>query len=179
MALKSFKIAAWVVGSLAGLAALLAIAVLVGGNTDAGRTMIERITLQVTGGMVKLSGLGGSFPSELTLRRLELTDKQGVWLSADGIALTWEPLALLERRICVDSLQASHVDMERTPHSEGGGGSVSIPHIEVRRFSLEDVRLGAQLAGRAATLSLRGGLDWRSLEDARADVTARRIDGDG
>lgn len=179
MALKSFKIAAWVVGSLAGLAALLAIAVLVGGNTDAGRTMIERITLQVTGGMVKLSGLGGSFPSELTLRRLELTDKQGVWLSADGIALTWEPLALLERRICVDSLQASHVDMERTPHSEGGGGSVSIPHIEVRRFSLEDVRLGAQLAGRAATLSLRGGLDLRSLEDARADVTARRIDGDG
>ena len=69
--------------------------------------------------------------------------------------------------------------MERTPHSEGGGGSVSIPHIEVRRFELEDVRLGAQLAGRAATLSLRGGLDLRSLEDARADVTARRIDGDG
>ncbi|HEY3851219.1 MAG TPA: hypothetical protein VGL87_09630, partial [Steroidobacteraceae bacterium] len=179
MARKSLKIAAWVAGSLAGLVVLLVAAVLLGGNTDAGRTMIERITLQATGGMVKLSGLGGSLPSKLTLRRLELTDKQGVWLSADGIALTWEPLALLERRISVDSLEAAHLDMERTPHSEGGGGSVSIPHIEVRRFELEEVRLGAQLAGRAATLSLRGGLDLRSLEDARADVTARRIDGDG
>lgn len=175
---KPLRITAWVAGSLAGLAGVLAVAVLVGGNTDAGRSMIERITLQVTGGMVKLSGLGGSFPTQLTLRRLELTDKQGVWLSADGIALTWEPLALLERRISVDTLEVSHLDMERTPHSEGGGGSASMPHIEVRRFAGE-VRLGAPLAGRVATLTLRGSLDLRSLEDARADVSARRIDGDG
>jgi translocation and assembly module TamB len=179
MARKSLKIAAWVVGSVAGLATLLVVAVLVAGNTDPGRAMIERITLRLTGGMVKLSGLGGSFPTRLTLRELELTDKQGVWLTADGIALTWSPLALLDRRISVDSLQVSRLDMERRPHSEGGGGSVSIPHIEVRRFVVEEVRLGEQLAGKAARLSLHGGLELRSLEDARGDVAARRLDGDG
>jgi translocation and assembly module TamB len=176
---RALKIAAWALGSVAVLAALSIIALLVAGNTDPGRRMIERITLGVTGGTVKLSGLGGSFPAKLTLRRLELIDKQGVWLSADGIALTWSPLALLDRRISVDILEASHLDMERTPHSEGAGGSVSIPHIQVRQFSLGDVTLGAQLAGREARLSLRGGLDFRSLEDARADVAAHRIDGDG
>ncbi|MGD0492078.1 MAG: translocation/assembly module TamB domain-containing protein [Steroidobacteraceae bacterium] len=176
---KALKIAAWVAGSVAALAALLVAAVLVAGNTDSGRAMIERLTLELTGGMVKLSGLGGSFPAYLTLRELELTDKQGVWLSADGIALTWSPLALLDRRISVDSLAVARVDMERTPHSEGGGGNVSIPHIEVRHFDAQDVRLGAQLAGTAARLSLRGGLELRSLEDASGDVVARRIDGDG
>jgi translocation and assembly module TamB len=176
---KTLKIAAWVAGSIATLATLLVIAVLVAGNTDPGRAMIERITLQLTGGMVKLSGLGGSFPTRLTLRELELTDKQGVWLTAEGIAVTWSPLALLDRRISVDVLQVSRLDMERTPHSEGGGGKVSIPHIEVRRFAAEEVRLGAQLAGKEARLSLRGGLELRSLEDARGDVAARRLDGDG
>ena len=69
MSRKPLKIAAWTAGSLAGLVIVLIVAVLVGGNTDAGRTMIERITLQLTGGMVKLSGLGGSFPAQLTDRK--------------------------------------------------------------------------------------------------------------
>ena len=176
---KPLKIAAWVLGSVAGLLALSTALVLVAGNTDPGRAMIERITAQVTGGMVQLSGLGGSFPTRLTLRHLELTDKQGVWLTADAIALTWTPLALLERRISVDRLDVAHVDMERTPHSSGGGGNASVPHIEVRRFDLGDVRLGAELAGRAARVSLRGGMDMRSLDNTLADVRARRIDGDG
>ena len=176
---KPLKFAAWVLGSVAGSIALLTALVLIAGNTDPGRAMIERITAQLTGGMVQLSGLGGSFPTRLTLRHLELTDKQGVWLTADAIALTWTPLALLERRISVDSLEVAHVDMERTPHSSGGGGNASVPHIEVRRFDLEDVRLGAELAGRAARVSLRGGMDMRSLDNTLADVSARRIDGDG
>jgi translocation and assembly module TamB len=176
---KPLKIAAWVMGSVAGLLALLTALVLVAGNTDPGRAMIERITAQLTGGMVQLSGLGGSFPTRLTLRHLDLTDQQGVWLTADAVALTWTPLALLERRISVDSLEVAHVDMERTPHSSGGGGKASVPHIEVRRFDLEDVRLGAELAGRVARVSLRGGMDMRSLDNTLADVTARRIDGDG
>jgi translocation and assembly module TamB len=179
MARKPLKIAAWVAGSVAALLALAIAVLLTAGNTDAGRGMIERLTARLTGGMVQLTGLGGSFPTQLTLRKLELTDKQGVWLTADDIALTWSPLALLERRISVDTLAAAHVDMERTPHSDGGGGNASVPHIEVRHFDLEDVRLGADLAGRAARLSLRGGLDLRSLQEAWADVSAHRIDGDG
>jgi translocation and assembly module TamB len=179
MTRRPFQIAAWSVASVAGLLALLIVAVLVVGNTDAGHGMIERITAKLTGGVVRLSGLGGSLPTRLTLRKLELTDKRGVWLTADGITLAWAPWALLERRISVDSLEVAHLDMQRTPQSDGTGGKVSIPHIEVRAFVLKDVTLGAELAGRAARLSLRGGLDLRSLESALADVTARRIDGEG
>lgn len=177
---KGLKITVWIAGSAAALVAMLILGVLVAGNSEAGRGMIERITYGVTRGMVKLTGLGGSFPMRLTLRHLEIKDRQGVWLSADAIALTWSPLALLERRISVDDLDVAQVDMERTPQSEGGaGGPPSIPHIDVQRFSVREVRLGAALAGTAARLSLAGDLELRSLEDARADVVAHRLDGDG
>ncbi|HEX4150802.1 MAG TPA: translocation/assembly module TamB domain-containing protein [Steroidobacteraceae bacterium] len=180
MARKALKLMAWTAGSLLTLVVLLILAVVVAGNSDAGRAMIERVTLELTGGKVRLSGLGGSFPTSLTLGRLELSDGEGVWLTADAIALTWSPLPLLERRISVDRLEVSRLDMERAPRSEGRGkGAYSIPHIDVRQFAVREVRLGAPLAGREERLSLRGGLELRSLQDASADVAARRLDGDG
>ncbi len=178
---RALKISAWVVGSVAGLAVLLVAALFVAGNTQPGRSMIERVTLKLTGGYVKLSGLGGSFPAHLTLERLELVDRGGVWLTADRISLSWSPWALIERRIAVEEAQAARVDMERTPLGEpsSGGGAVWIPHIDVAQFAIGEVHLGAQLAGRPATLSVRGGGRLHALDDALADVVARRIDGDG
>ena len=126
---RALKISAWTAGSLAALAVLLVAALFVAGNTQTGRSMIERVTLKLTGGMVKLSGLGGSFPAHLTLERLELIDRGGVWLTADRISVSWSPWALLERRIAVEQVQAARVDMERTPLSEpsSSNGTLSLP----------------------------------------------------
>ena len=165
--------------SLVLLMALLAGAVFVTGNTDPGRAFIERLTYRLTAGYVKLSGLGGSFPTQLTLDELQLIDHQGVWLTANQISLTWSPLRLLDRRIQVDTLRAERVHMERTPVSDGKGGTASVPYIEVGQFSLPTVELGAPLVGTATTLSLQGGLRLRSLEDANGDVVAHRLNGEG
>jgi translocation and assembly module TamB len=167
-------------GGVAALALLLIAVLLLAGNTAAGRAMIERVTFTLTGGHVQLVGLGGSFPTEPTLSQLRLIDRGGVWLSADHIALRWSPWALLERRIAVDDLEVARLDMERLPLSEpSSGGPVSVPHIDVARFSIDVLELGAGLAGRPATLSVRGGGRMRSLEDASADVVAHRTDNDG
>ncbi len=178
---RALKISIWTAGCVAGLAVLLVAALFVAGNTQAGRSMIERVTLKLTGGSVKLSGLGGSFPAHLTLEKLELTDRGGVWLTAERIAISWSPWALLERRIAVEQVQAARVDMERIPVGEpsSSGGPPWIPHIDVGQFSVGEVHLGAPLAGRPATLSLRGGGRLHALDDALADFVARRIDGDG
>ena len=101
---RGARVAAWVLGRVAALALLLIAALLMAGNTAAGRAMIERVTFRLTGGHVQLVGLGGSFPTEPTLSQLRLIDRGGVWLSADRIALRWSPWALLERRIAVDDL---------------------------------------------------------------------------
>ena len=153
---RSLRISAWIAGSLAALMVLLIVAVLVAGNTGAGRAMIERLTYRLTGGNVKLTGLGGSFPSDLTLDRLELIDRGGVWLTAEHIALRWSPSALLERRIQASSLTVARLDMERTPLPSGtpSTGKPFVPHVDIDRFSIDVVQLGAALAGRPVTLSI-------------------------
>jgi translocation and assembly module TamB len=178
---RSLRISAWIAGSLAALMVLLIVALLVVGNTGAGRAMIERLTYRLTDGTVKLTGLGGSFPSDLTLDRLELIDRGGVWLTAEHIALRWSPSALLERRIRAQSLTVARLDMERTPlpSATPGTGKASVPHIDIDRFSIDSVQLGAALAGRPVTLSIAGSGRMISLEDARIDVQAHRIDRDG
>ncbi len=175
------KILAWTLGGIGTAVMLLIVAVLIAGNTAAGRGMIERVTFRLTGGMVKLSGLGAdSFPSELSLDRLQLIDRGGVWLTADHIAIKWSPWALLERRIAVGRVAAARVDMERVPLPEpSSGGPVSIPHIDVAQFTLDVVQLGAELVGKPATLSAHGGGRLHALDDAAADVVVRRTDNDG
>jgi translocation and assembly module TamB len=175
---RSMRISAWIVGSLAALTVLVTVAVLVVGNTGAGRGLIERLTYRITGGNVKLTGLGGSFPADLTLDRLELIDRGGVWLTAEHIALRWSPSALLERRIRANDLTVARLDMERTPLPSATPSTSEpfIPHIDIDRFSIDVLQLGAALAGRPVTLSIAGNGRMVSLEDARVDVQAHRID---
>jgi len=170
---------AWILGGTLLLIVVLGGAVLVAGNTAAGRGAIERLTYLLTGGTVKLSGLGGSFPARLTLEQLQLIDRGGIWLTADQLALTWSPLRLVERRIQIDTLQVSRVHMERAPISDGHGGKVSFPTIEVGHATLARVELGAPLVGSAVALSAQGNLRLRSLEDADSAILIRRLDGDG
>jgi translocation and assembly module TamB len=178
---RTLKISAWIVGPILFTAVVLVGALLIAGNTDSGRALIERVTYRLTAGSVRLSGLGGSFPSRLTLRELQLVDGQGVWLTAEQLAVHWSPLQLLTRRIRVEDLQVARLHMERTPISDhpGSGGTVSIPHIEVAQLSIDVLELGAPLVGTPATLSLRGGVRLRSLQNANADLMARRLDSGG
>src|SRR5260370_38662370 len=128
---RAAKISALVVAASVLLIGVLLGGVWIAGNTDPGRVWIERLTYRVTSGYVKLSGLGGSFPTQLTLDHLELIDSHGVWLTADQLSLRWSPLRWLERRIYVDELHLKRLHMERAPVSEEKGGGGSNPHIDV------------------------------------------------
>jgi len=177
---RFLRVGAWSVAALVLLVATLGGALFVAGNTDAGRGFIERVTDRLTSGTVKLAGLAGSFPSRLTLQELQLVDGKGVWLTADGIALTWSPWRLLEHRITVHTLEVARLHVERAPLSSGpGGGPVTFPTVEIGAASLPVVELGAPLVGTAASVSLHGGLRLRSLDDADAAIEVRRLGGDG
>jgi translocation and assembly module TamB len=175
----ALKISAWTLSGLLLFASLLIGALYVAGNSASGRLAIERIVYRVTSDQVKLSGLGGAFPSHLTLDRLEISDARGVWLTADHIVLNWSPFDLLRRYIRADSLKVARLSIDRAPVTKDQGGKVSIPHIGVRQFSIDVVALGPELVGTAASLTLSGSGELHSLEDATADVVARRIGGDG
>jgi translocation and assembly module TamB len=179
---RSLKITAWIAGGLVLLLMLVVGAVLIIGNTAAGRVQIENIVARLTGGHVQLSGLAGSLPSHLTLEELTLKDSAGVWLTARKIELDWTPLAYLEGRLQVDRLHVGSVDMERLPQSSStapSSGEVSIPRIDVGQASFDLLHLGPQLAGAPTSLVASGSAHLRSVRDMLFDASARRIDGDG
>jgi translocation and assembly module TamB len=173
----------WTAGIAGGLGVLLVALVLgvwLAGNSARGRVAIERLTARLTSGHVILSGLGGSFPDDLTLRELQLRDAQGVWLSAAEISVHWSPLALLHREVSVQALHAGRVAMERAPVSSSpDSGPITIPTISIDRFAADRVELGAALAGVRTLLVVRGGGELRTLEDANADIVATRVGGVG
>jgi translocation and assembly module TamB len=178
---RALKISAWIMGAVAVLALLLIGGLYIAGNTDRGRVMIEKLTHGLTSGQVSLSGLAGSFPRHLTLEHLELRDGRGVWLTADRVTLTWSPLAMLARRIQVDTLHAAAVDMQRLPQASSPPSKepVSIPRIDVGDLTVDVVNLGPELAGMPASLVLRGNAHLRSVQDMLFNATAHRINGDG
>jgi len=156
-------------------------ALYVAGNTAAGRRFLERATRAVTGGRVDIRGLGGAFPAHLTAAQLILRDKQGVWLTADRLALDWRPLSLFGRTVRIDDLRAARVVLTRLPATAHGAHRPppSIPHIDVARASIGRFELGSALVGRPATLAVHGTLRLHSLQNLYAQVDAVRLDGAG
>ena len=178
---RALKIIAWSVGGLLLLTLLLTGAVFIAGNTDSGRAMIADVTARLTGGHVKLTRLGGSFPRELTLERLQLSDDRGVWLTAEHVKLRWTPGALLLRHVQIENVQAANLTMERLPHSSGPANAAppSIPHIDAESVSIDELKLGPQLDIVPAPLVLRGAAHLRSVTDMTLEADAHRINGLG
>src|SRR5258708_35886306 len=108
---RALKISAWVVGASSLLVLLLGGALFIAGNTDSGRTMIEKLTRDLTSGHVSLSGLSGSFPQHLMVEHFQLSDDRGVWLRAERVTLDWFAPALLPRREHVWTRAGVHGDL--------------------------------------------------------------------
>jgi translocation and assembly module TamB len=177
---RSLRISAWIAGGAVLLVGLLIGAILLLGNTDAGRRAIEKLTARLTDGQVDIIGLEGSFPSRLVVAELQLRDARGVWLTANRIVLDWTPLAYLRGRLQVDNLRVAKIDMERLPQSASTSNrDPVIPRIDVSAASIELLQLGAELAGAPASLAAHGSAHLRTVRDMLFDASARRIDGDG
>jgi translocation and assembly module TamB len=177
---KALRAAAWSLVSLVLLAAVLLAAVLIAGNTAGGRALIERITARLTKGTVQLVGLGGSFPSQIELGRLLLSDDEGVWLTADHISLRWSPLDMIAYHVKVESVHVVRLDIARRPmgHSTSHR-EPKVPVIDVGQLSIDSLVLEPQLVGTRAALWVRGNGHLESLADAHLHLIARRWEGNG
>jgi translocation and assembly module TamB len=179
---RTLRIAGWTVGAVLLLVILLIAVLLILGNTAGGRRLLERETASVTDGKIRLSGLSGSFPADLHLSQLQLSDEQGVWMTAQDATLRWSPLSLLASHINIHLLSVEQLNIQRRPATQSGAESrqrTSLPHTDLDQLRIGTLTLGPSLAGVPASLAVQGSAHLISMQDAKANFTARRTDGKG
>ncbi|MGJ8626695.1 MAG: translocation/assembly module TamB domain-containing protein [Sulfitobacter sp.] len=141
--------------------------------------------LSGAGRSVSIDGFSGALSSEASFDRMTISDKDGVWLTLDGVTLDWNRSALLRGRLEVESLTAKRLDVPRLPISEGDAlpdaeaKPFALPElpvsIEVADFSVGEINLGAPILGEAAQLTIKANA--RLTDDiGNLDFTAKRTD---
>ena len=109
-------IAGWIVALLVVIGVALVAAIRVLPATDAGRTFIES---KVDGvkvgrlGHLHLSGIEGDLWGRFTVKNLSIDDRDGPWLLARDIRITWRPADLLRARVHVATLSVGHLTVVR------------------------------------------------------------------
>lgn len=180
---RALRYAGWTLGAAALLVVLVIGGVILAGNTRTGRRLLERETAALTAGRVRLSGLKGRFPAQITLARLQLADARGIWLRAEDLSLRWSPLALLRWNLHVEALSAARIEVLRRPVSarpgSRGGGATHLPRIDVDRVRIGTLVLEPAAAGHLARLRVRAAIHYRSIDDARVSLHVRRTNGQG
>jgi len=175
---RSLRALAWTLGILLGVPVLLVAVVLFIANIQPGRDLIERMVPKVTGGDVRLQGLGGRFPTALRAARIEVRDPKGAWLIIENLTLSWAPLRLLVGEALIDRLAATRIELERLPVSSSEASETSAVRLPLRVAlqSLDVARLdiAAAVAGTKEAFSIKGHARLASLEqgDLLLDIQA-------
>jgi translocation and assembly module TamB len=177
----------WIVVALIAVPVLAVAVVLIGANTDPGRRLIERETTSLTGGMLKMSGLSGRFPDELRVGHLEVADARGAYLTLENVTLDWSPTALLHRTVLIERLATGTLDLPRMPESSTAGtspgsssSSSELPmKVVLKQLEVRQARIGKDVAGASAVLSLTGAGSLESLSAGEVRLAIQRLDAGG
>jgi translocation and assembly module TamB len=139
------------------MALLTVVGGLFGANTDFGRRWIEGQTQRLAVGPVgylSIAELEGDLWTNPSVQRLTLSDRDGVWLDAKNVQLSWQASALLLRRVEIASVRADRVVIVRRPkllpskRARGRSLSIEIKTVDLiletrPAFSLVDGRFRA------------------------------------
>ncbi|MGF1628584.1 MAG: translocation/assembly module TamB domain-containing protein [Kiloniellaceae bacterium] len=192
---RAKAIAKWGLIACGGLLASVALAVALGFgwlNSDGGRDWLARQIEDAasTPGEIELSigSLTGSLPQNLRARDIVLRDGAGPWLSVAALEIDWRPWQLLSRRLDVERLALTGVDLARlpaTPPDTADAGGSSDPRelldfplrVRLGRLAVDEIALGEPVLGQAARFTLSGEAGRRDDGSLAARLDLVRLDG--
>jgi translocation and assembly module TamB len=119
---------------LAGLLIFLAGGLRLAPITPQGRMFLEaRASGLKLGriGKLKIEGLSGDIWKDFGVRRLTISDEQGIWLEAHDLRVAWRPTELFGRRFHAERIDARDVTVLRRPTMEPKGPKSSAVPVSV------------------------------------------------
>jgi translocation and assembly module TamB len=143
--------------------------------TPPGLALVARLVSPLSGGTVRVQGLGGLFPNRLHVDKLEIADDGGVWLTIDQASLRWSALAMLADHVSVQDISAARITVLRQPIPSGKAGGAT-PRLDIERLSFPHIDLAGPVIGHPVTLSAAGALHYTSLHQLEADLAIARLD---
>ncbi len=139
---------------------------------------------------IAIGDIEGSFPYDLTLRDVKLSDRKGEWLTVDRARVVWSPLQLYSRKLTVDLVDVGRVEVARQPDYPEANEPVAPPdpnaplfpqlpiEIKLEKFLLADLGLAEPVIGTAARLTASAAATVRQPKDGvSAEFDVRRTDG--
>lgn len=99
---------------LAGAVATLRFGVLLPAVRDAIETQTDGLRVGPLG-RLRIEGLGGDLWRDPTAQRLTLRDKNGIWLEARNIKISWDYTKILRREFAADNIDVESIRLLRRP----------------------------------------------------------------
>ncbi|MGR9199063.1 translocation/assembly module TamB domain-containing protein [Rhizobium leguminosarum] len=167
------KIVNWIVrltGYAVGVTLILAVAALaIFGFTSFGaRIVTEKIasTLSNRDMTIQVREPQGLLTGGLRAAEISISDTRGVFAEIHGIAIDWNPLALLTGTFHAKRFEIEAINVLRKPvrtlpsrpGAENSGGFALPIKVDIDRVALPDIKLAAPVAGRAFALAAEGSL---------------------
>jgi len=101
---------------------------------------------------ITVKGLGGFIPTDLHVERVELRDKDGIWLSLDDAQVRWSFSSLFTGRVRVEEVKAAKIDVVRLPLpteqavKSSSSRKFGIPvGVDIDALSVDDLHVGPAL----------------------------------
>ena len=167
---------------LLGLVLLAVVGVLLWINSGSGRDFVETTVeeMEFAGQRVAMDGLDGSVLGSFQIDRIELRDRDGVWLVASGIDVDWNPRAILSKTAEVDALRVADLDVLRQPVLVPSGEPSQDPRVttfDINGINLPDVFLAEPVATREVQMRMSGNV-FHSPDGGNALIDAVTEQGD-
>jgi translocation and assembly module TamB len=138
---------------------------------------------------VSIGAVDGALSSDVTIRDVAISDRDGVWLKLDRARLVWRRVALLSGRLEINSLELGRLEVLRRPLPSPDSATLEpdgslLPElpvkVEIKGFKLGELVLGESFAGQPARLTADGKAKLGApVEGLDLDVNVRRLDAAG
>ncbi|MEP0233246.1 translocation/assembly module TamB domain-containing protein [Roseibium sp.] len=177
------------------LVALLPVLALAGMQFEAGRTFVSGLISKVASSpeqTIELEDLSLSWSLDAGLGALRISDRNGVWLDANRLDVTWSPLSLLRGRVDIETVHAEAIALlrepvpapaspdEETDEEEPQSFGRSAPEARLGKLTIDKLVLGTPLLGEELSLTVNGSAEVSNDPlDLAAKLDIQRIDESG